>query len=88
MDTKENALRIIRFDHPERVVSGPPVYWMQYQGCNHEGFEDNLGDNHPVGSKWIDIWGTQWHKEQPGVMGMVSSCPISQCRGTKELRLA
>jgi hypothetical protein len=70
MDARENALRIIRFNQPERVTSGPPVYTVRYRGANHEGLADQLGDDHPAGARWRDIWGTGWHKIQDGVMGL------------------
>ena len=38
MTAKENALRILKFDHPERVVGGLPWYDLSYCGCNHEGY--------------------------------------------------
>ena len=77
MNAKENALRIIRFEHPERVVSGPPIYWLAYHGCNHEGYTGGSHDC-PVGSKWTDIWGTEWHKEHDGVMGFPRGNPLSE----------
>ena len=54
MNAKENALRIIRFDHPEKVVSGVPAYNIHYHGCHHRGF-DGGGDGSPVGSRGFDI---------------------------------
>ncbi|MBN1581156.1 MAG: hypothetical protein JXA89_10665 [Anaerolineae bacterium] len=86
MKAKENALRIIHFDHPERVVSGPPTHWLLYQGCNHEGFDDDLGDDHPVGSRWIDVWGTGWHKEQAGVMGLAKGNPLVKVANLRRYR--
>lgn len=79
MDAKENALRIIRFDHPERVVGGPPTHWMGYHGCNHEGYEGESRRGHdcPVGTSWVDIWGTRWEKEHPGVMGFPRGNPLA-----------
>ncbi|MGE5551157.1 MAG: uroporphyrinogen decarboxylase family protein [Bacteroidota bacterium] len=77
MNAKENALRIIRFDHPERVVSDIPQYQLYYHGCNHEGYEGG-SDDAPAGSKWFDIWGTGWHKEQAGAMGMPRVCPLDE----------
>ena len=76
MNAKENALRIIRFDNPERVESGCPVYGIGYRGCNHEGFQGG-GHHLPVGSVWIDIWGTEWHREHDGVMGFPRGNPLA-----------
>jgi len=76
MNEKENALRIIRFDHPERVVSGLPTFNLAYLGCNHEGYAGG-GHHLPVGSKWTDIWGTGWHLEHPGVMGFPRVYPLA-----------
>ncbi|MEK7767947.1 MAG: uroporphyrinogen decarboxylase family protein [bacterium] len=76
MTEKENALRIIRFDRPERVVSGLPTFDLWYLGCNHEGYAGG-GHHLPVGSKWTDIWGTEWHREHPGVMGFPRGHPLA-----------
>jgi len=77
MTNKENALRIIHFDHPERVVAGPPIHLLAYFGCNHESF-DGGGHDMPVGSHWTDIWGTTWFKEHPGVMGFPRGFPLDE----------
>ncbi|MFC1716672.1 uroporphyrinogen decarboxylase family protein [Candidatus Poribacteria bacterium] len=77
MKTKENALRIIRFDNPERVVSGCPTHYTAYRGCNHEGYSGG-GHHLPVGSKWQDIWGTVWHREHEGVMGFPRGSPLAE----------
>jgi uroporphyrinogen decarboxylase len=82
MTARENALRIIKFDHPERVVAGPPAHVMSYRGCDHEGY---VGGGHdcPVGTKWTDVWGTEWHKEQEGVMGFPRGNPLADPRDLK-----
>ncbi len=77
MNARENALRILHFDHPERVVSYPPIYGLQYHGANHEGFEGG-GDDAPVGTRWLDVWGTGWHKEMEGVMGFPRYNPLAE----------
>lgn len=69
MNARENALRIINFDNPERVVSTPPAYVLAWLGCNHEGYQGG-GHDSPVGMKWTDVWGVDWHKVQDGVMGI------------------
>ena len=76
MNARENALRIIRFDRPERVVSGPPTCGVHYTGCNHEGYKGG-GHDCPVGTEWVDVWGTHWRKELPGVMGFPRVHPIA-----------
>jgi uroporphyrinogen decarboxylase len=76
MKTKENALRTIKFNGPERVVAGPPTHAIGYRGCNHEGF-DGGGHHLPVGSIWRDIWGTEWHREHEGVMGFPRGNPLA-----------
>ncbi len=83
MNAKENALRIIKFDNPERITAGPPVYTLCYHGCNHEGFDSNGGDGSPVGTTWLDIWGTEWHKIHDGVMGLPKGCPLSDIKNLK-----
>ena len=77
MNAKENALRVIKFDHPERVVSGPPSHWMGYLGVNHEGYEGG-GHDSPVGTVWTDVWGTVWRKELEGVMGFPQHHPLAE----------
>ncbi|MFC1736121.1 uroporphyrinogen decarboxylase family protein [Candidatus Hydrogenedentota bacterium] len=76
MNAKENALRIIRFDNPERVAHNQPAHNVPYHGCHHQGYEGG-GHDLPVGSKWTDIWGTMWHKEHDGVMGFPRGNPLA-----------
>ena len=76
MNAKKNALNIVRFDEPERVISGCPAHGVAYRGCNHEGFEGG-GHHLPVGSRWVDIWGTTWHREHEGVMGFPEDPPLA-----------
>lgn len=76
MNAKDNALRTIRFDSPERVMGGCPTHGIGYRGCNHEGFNDG-GHHLPVGSVWRDIWGTEWHREHEGVMGFPRGAPLA-----------
>lgn len=84
MNAKDNALRIIRFDRPERVVGGPPSHSVGYLGCNHEGY-DAPGHDVPVGTVWTDVWGTTWQKEQEGVMGFPRTHPMADLpRALKE----
>ncbi len=76
MDPKENALHIIHFDQPERIMTGVPQHSISYLGCNHEGYSGG-GHHLPVGSSWTDIWGTTWRREHPGVMGFPVGNPLS-----------
>ena len=78
MDAKDNALRIIRFDKPQRVVGGLPSRGLAYFGCNHEGFDHPAGHDCPVSTEWSDVWGTLWRKEQPGVMGFPRFHPLAE----------
>lgn len=75
MTDKENALRVVRFDAPERVLTGLPTHGLAYRGCNHEGYGGG-GHHLPVGSRWTDIWGTRWHKSHAGVMGFPRAHPL------------
>jgi uroporphyrinogen decarboxylase len=77
MDPKENALRILRFDNPERIVGGIPGHSISYFGVNHEPFEGPGGHNSPVGTVWQDIWGVTWQKEMEGVMGYAVGHPLA-----------
>lgn len=76
MNAKENALRIINFDNPHRVVEGIPTYTLSYVGRQHEDFNDR-GHERPVGAVWTDVWGTVWHKEQEGVMAFPREFPLA-----------
>ena len=76
MDQRENFLRILKFNHPEQVIDQMPVYELSYFGMNHEGYQGG-GDDSPVGTRWMDIWGTGWLKIHPGVMGMVEATPLT-----------
>jgi len=76
MTARENAIEIIHFGRPERVVAGPPVHVIAYHGCNHEGF-DGGGHDSPVGTRWTDIWGTVWYKRQEGVMAFPEAHPLA-----------
>lgn len=85
MNPKENALRILRFNHPERVVGGLPGHTIHYHGSNHEGYAGG-GHHLPVGSSWQDIWGTVWVKEQEGVMGFPRGNPLADLRALSTYR--
>ena len=74
MNAKENALRIIHFDSPERVVGGCPGRHIAYRGCHHRGYTE-IEDENRVGASWTDIWGTKWHLIQEGVMAFPVECP-------------
>jgi uroporphyrinogen decarboxylase len=76
MNARENALRIVRFDRPERVVQGPPRHDVSYFGVNHEPFEGVGGHQSPVGTQWRDIWGVGWKKALDGVMGYIVEHPL------------
>ena len=77
LTARENARRIIQFDNPAYIMLKPPVYGVAYFGANHEGF---AGGSHDVsvGTRWVDIWGTEWHKSHPGVMGFPKRNPLAE----------
>lgn len=77
MTDRENLIKLIRFDHPERVMSYIPEYSMYYKGCHHDDFEGR-GHHSPVGTVWNDIWGTEWHKDLPDVMGFPRKFPLEE----------
>jgi uroporphyrinogen decarboxylase len=81
LDAKENALRIIRFESPERVARGLPAHDCSYFGVNHEPWQGVGGHDAPVGSRWRDIWGVGWQKELEGVMGFAREHPLSDLSG-------
>jgi uroporphyrinogen decarboxylase len=76
MNARQNALEIIRFGRPERIVCGLPSHGLGYLGVNHEGY---VGGGHhlPVGSVWTDVWGTTWKRELDGVMGFPQAHPLA-----------
>jgi uroporphyrinogen decarboxylase len=77
LTAKENAWRIIHFDAPAYIMLKPPLYEIAYFGANHEGFAGGSHDV-PVGTRWIDIWGTEWHKSHAGVMGFPVGNPLAK----------
>jgi uroporphyrinogen decarboxylase len=85
MTEKENALRILRFDKPQWVMSGLPTYSLCYNGCHHEGYAGG-GHDCQVGSRWTDIWGTVWHKEHEGVMGFPRGNPLAEIGSLRTYR--
>lgn len=54
----------------------PPSHGVAYLGCNHEGYNGS-GHHLPVGSTWVDIWGTLWQREHEGVMGFPRGFPLA-----------
>lgn len=86
MNEKQNALEIIRFGKPERVVSGPPVHDCSYFGVNHEPFEGEGGHHSALGTRWYDIWEVGWQKELDGVMGYAVDHPLSDLSRLGEYR--
>lgn len=77
MTNRENALEIIHFGKPERIVEEAPEHVLAYLGCDHESF-DGTDDNCPAGTRWRDIWGTGWHKEKAEYMGLPEICPLDE----------
>ena len=85
MNRKENALRILNFDHPERVTSDLPAHRVSYLGCHHEAY-DSTGERSPVGTRWTDIWGIGWEKKQEGIMGYPVFHPLAEPESFKSYR--
>ncbi|MCG3178424.1 MAG: hypothetical protein BIFFINMI_00751 [Phycisphaerae bacterium] len=77
LNAKENALRILRFERPERIVGGPPTHNCSYFGVNHEPLAGVGGHDSPIGTVWHDIWGVGWRKELDGVMGFAIEHPLA-----------
>lgn len=63
----------------------PPMHMVSYQGSDHEGYE-GLGDEHPAGSRWVDIWGVGWQKELDGMMGLPIDNPLTETHNLKSYR--
>lgn len=86
MNEKQNTLEILHFGHPERVTGGvAPAWGTCYFGMNHEHV-DGKGHEQPVGARWRDIWGTEWHKEHDGVMGFPRGNPLADLRELETYR--
>lgn len=83
MTNKENALRILRFDSPERIVSDIPAHYISYFGVDHEGW-DGHGEDLPPHSMWSDIWNIRWEKELPDVMGFPKGNPLAEVSALKD----
>ena len=45
-----------------------------------------MGDDHPAGSVWTDIWGVVWHKELDGVMGFPKQNPLADTGALRSYR--
>ena len=86
MNDKLTALEIIRFGKPERVLTGFPAHGISYFGVNHESPDDGIGHDRPLGSKWKDIWGTEWHKDHEGVMGFPRGNPLADLSTLKSYK--
>lgn len=56
---------------------GQPAHGTAYFGANHEDPAGGPGPAGPVGTKWTDIWGVGWEKEQDGVMGFPRRHPLA-----------
>jgi uroporphyrinogen decarboxylase len=76
MTPRQNALANLRFGQPERLTGGIPTYGLGYFGINHENAEGG-GHHLPVGSRWTDMWGVGWHKEQEGMIGFPREHPLA-----------
>lgn len=83
MDPKENTGRIIRFDSPERIITGIPSHSISYFGVNHEPFEGPGGHDSPVGTVWQDIWRVTWKKLLGGHMGFAVGHPLAHLKPHK-----
>jgi uroporphyrinogen decarboxylase len=78
MNPVANFLNLLRFQPTDYVPCEPPLYELSYYGANHEGWDNPLSHDSPLGAKWIDIWGVGWHKLQPGVMAMPEHNPLAE----------
>lgn len=75
MTQKENFYELICFKNPQRIICKYPEYCLSYMGCNHENSQ-GFGHHSPVGTTWVDIWGTTWHKDLEGVMAFPKAFPL------------
>ncbi|MDD4891331.1 MAG: uroporphyrinogen decarboxylase family protein [Phycisphaerae bacterium] len=78
MNDLQNALEILRFGKPERVLGGIPTFDCNYYGVNHEPYGGGPGGHDsPIGTQWHDIWGVGWQKQLDGVMGFAIEHPLA-----------
>lgn len=73
---RQNALEIIRFGSPERVMMSPPGHGLGYYGQNPTDTPGGEITNPRIGDRWVDMWGIGNHKEQDGVMAFPEVHPI------------
>ncbi len=71
---KDNALRIIAFNHPAKIEVCVPMRLLAYQGCNHEGFHNTIKKEQT--NRWQDIWGTTWQLHPDGISEMPVDFPL------------
>jgi uroporphyrinogen decarboxylase len=77
MNLKENALKIIRFDNPERVTPRAPWFELFWRGAKMDGFDGTNWDS-PAGTKWVDVFGTTWNKLHEGMIGHPVGFPLAE----------
>lgn len=85
MNHKENALRIIRFDNPERVMARALWYELFWRGAKMDSFDGTNWDA-PAGTKWVDVFGTTWHKLNEGMIGHPVEFPLKEPARLKNYR--
>lgn len=77
MTDKQNTWEILHFGRPDRITGGiAPVHMASYAGVDHTS-ADGGGHHLPVGARWRDLWGVEWHKEHDGVMGFPKGNPLA-----------
>jgi len=77
---KENALRIINFNQPERVEVCVPMKALSYLGCDHEGYSVVSQIDKERYGVWNDIWGTTWRLYPGGISEMPIAYPLTESR--------
>ena len=82
MDIKENVLRIIKFDNPERVLRIPPLDILYYYGGSIADNDEGV-DAYAYNAKWVDPWGVCWHNAHKDVLGMPVKNPIPEPKDLK-----
>ena len=78
---KENSLRIIENNQPQRVEVSTPMKYISYLGCDHEDYDTHLPFDKEATKIWVDIWGTTWEFHQGGISEMPIGNPLSDGLG-------
>ena len=64
---KQNTLKIINYDQPERIEVCVPMRPVSYLGCDHESLDIVSQADKEASGTWEDIWGTAFRFYPGGI---------------------